>query len=849
MVTIAEREAEAKAISIPQRTIEFQREHQGREYAGRIEHIITERKAAKKRALSDVALAKIQEAKQIADQKTAEAKALAQWRERNKQAVLHPETGEQLGYAVTPAEQQSILEQRWWKETRGTTPYKEWAMGPVPMKQLSVYEPMGAILIEGKPYMPTSGGAPESIITRVGEAKSKERYNQVLGIPIPTKLDPGKMPRREIYIGGQWLPYKTSAEKQFVRERQKTIKLLQSEPDIGERALITAERRRVEEGALHPFWTPIKREGEKIQAKYLYPITQILPDIYLTKQQSQEFLKDQPIGVAPFAPYISMEMLDFTRGAYMGIKYEPIKAVAIGATFFAAPLVLKGAGAALSFAGKGVTALVGTTAISAAKFGIGAKVIAPIAKVGVKYGLPALYAGGIGLKIASFPQDKRAEQAGRIFSTEIAPMVIGGYAGAVFWPRVGTWIKSGGQKLVKEDIFPKEYLKQMKAGKEGIPTEPVKTHLELFTSKKYAPPGTKEPIMYHLAGGKFVGISKGSGGEKLLTVLTTKQMKALGLDVKAREAAGLFGAPYPSTHFARLGKSQLYGGDTLFSSYGSPRGIIAQPTKFLEAGIVKGQIRVPAGYAGIPGRIIGKTEPQAIIPEESILRFTGEKSYFWHKGYKIIFEKAIALKGPSFGDAIGETTKTLVSSSEFGGGYAYATTPASYAISSSISQLSYVPSSKPSTSYIPSSKIAPSYKVSKSLSMPKSISKMSIPSKSIISSKAISSIISPSLVNIPSPYILESSYTKPSGPPIFPEIRLPTYGKKKRVIGVRKSSVSTRYQPSLTGTVLGITIPKVPKMGRIGYIPARIRGIPKTWLKKARKAKKKKKKSIFDITF
>jgi len=100
--------------------------------------------------------------------------------------------------------------------------------------------------------------------------------------------------------------------------------------------------------------------------------------------------------------------------------------------------------------------------------------ISPITKA-ISIAAPTFYVGSIGARVALAPSpEKRGEVFGGIVTTEIAPMVAGGYLGSQFWSRVGTWVKPGGEKLVKEDIFSKEYLAQMKAGKVKIPTAPVK---------------------------------------------------------------------------------------------------------------------------------------------------------------------------------------------------------------------------------------------------------------------------------------------------------------------------------------------------------------------------------------
>src|SRR3990167_7054090 len=325
---------------------------------------------------------------------------------------------------------------------------------------------------------------------------------------------------------------------------------------------------------------------------------------------------------------------------------------------------------------------------------------------------------------------------GKILGTELIPATVGGLVASKFIPRVASWLQPPGQKLDLSKITPKEYYKKLKSGEIVIPQEPIAMHLKLFKEMKYAPPGSTKPVGYTFTGDEFLGIYQ-EKGIKYMKVLSTKELKAAGLDVKPREAIGTYIAPYPSLYFARLpiGKTEYYGG-SFSTPFTTPKGLIVEPSKF---------------------------------------KFTGERYSIWYKGYKIPLEKVTTTlrngKVP-----VGKEVKFTIDSS-YGMGKSYVTTPSSYLTLGLIPKYSYIKSSTYTTPPITS--IAPSLsKLSKISYTPSIVSKSSVSKvPSSITSIVPSASYLPRLSEVPKPSISKIPYSATPSVSRVPYVpsKVPTY--------------------------------------------------------------------------
>lgn len=494
---------------------------------------------------------------------------------------------------------------------------------------------------------------------------------------------------------------------------------------------------------------------------------------------------------------------EYTLGVSTGVIEKPVTSAAMAGLFFVAPSVISKV-AKVPFVTKALTfPLFKGTAF------------ATTGETLITGGLVGSYAGSVHWRISSTigPYEKGLT-TGRILGTEIIPGVVGGYAAAKILPRVETWFKPTGEKLPK--IVKEAVIKQ-----KGIPQVPVERHLGMFTSRKYAPKGAKAGG-YSLTAGEFLGRFKDTTGKEYFRVLTRKELLEMGIAAKKREATALFLGPYPSIHFARLpGEPTFYGG-TFGRPFESPTGLYYSPKGFKIAGISKGEILVPKGYAGVPGKIIGKPEPQALVPSASLGEFTGKVYSMWYKGYKLTFEEvqAFGMKG-----GVGlKGTGVTPSLSYYGPGKSSITTPSSYLLgvsssikvppSSAISSVapskvpspilsaivSYKPSKAPSPiiSYIPIYK--PSYTPSKIPSYP--ISKISKPLKSYLPSYTPPPIPPPPIPPpIPPPSI--STFGKPKAKSIIKDIFEAVSRRRGKEITLGKYGTQTEAERKLMGFLKG----------------------------------------------
>ena len=104
---------------------------------------------------------------------------------------------------------------------------------------------------------------------------------------------------------------------------------------------------------------------------------------------------------------------------------------------------------------------------------------------GIKYiekplaiGLTGLYTYSVGTRTAA--AKRPFGKLGEIGSTEVTPMIAGGYAGAKFWPKVTGYFRTRGRdEIAAEELGPEDVL----MGKGTFPTAPTGKHKELFLSK------------------------------------------------------------------------------------------------------------------------------------------------------------------------------------------------------------------------------------------------------------------------------------------------------------------------------------------------------------------------------
>lgn len=594
-------------------------------------------------------------------------------------------------------------------------------------------------------------------------------------------------------------------------------------------ARFLAKYERLEEQVKYKTTYPLAR---KIAMKTHLTLDTIIPSYFKTTTD----VGMKRIEKIPFTPFdvkpIGIEKAtgEFAVEYIKSLKERPIRAGVTFATFFILPPVSKGIGIALRTTARvtGISrvALKISPKIAKVTMPISKAITKGITKIGVKPEavkelgkvakgiaspgtlLTGAYVGTIGYEVYATPPGERAKKLGEVSALDITPMILGGYTGAKFFARASTWTKLGGTELKLKDITPPEYYEKLKIGKPGIPKEPVVKHKLLFESKKYAPKDVEKAVGYHLYGETPVGTYRTITGEKRFKVLSRKELAKLGVKTKPREAEALYISPYPSVHFARITEREIgfYGGK-LLDPYGTPGGFVVEPTKFKIASIIKTPkiktIGVKLGEAGVPGVIIKKQEPQALIPPGTELKF-GKRYYFKYKGYKVVLPKLEAIDKKVARDVAKrlakiDKLKLDISSSYYRGKIAYATTPESYAVGSYLRSIL----SKPS---IPISKVS-AYKVSK-ISKP-SISKISkLVSKisSKVSKVSVSKVAYTSYLPYPyrpktpySPYRVRPYRAKVAYPKIPPILR--RKARLKKAIRIKKE-YQQAYTPGFTSRIL-----------------------------------------------
>lgn len=550
-------------------------------------------------------------------------------------------------------------------------------------------------------------------------------------------------------------------------------------------------------------------------------------DISYKMTTKEGLLVEKPIIKGPdivrYAQLPGKTAEEYMQGEYEGIKSSPMKAAITGGLFFFGTGVL---GAGTKFV-KGTGVLAKITAAT----GITGKALKP-AVIITGVGLTTLYGTSVVERVKNpefLPGKSSAYKLGWISSTEIQPAIIGGYAGAEFWPRAESWWRLRGTKVIsKESLIEPQVL----AGKENYPqfkvgTTPTGARMEFYQGEYSLPRARGElptweehywisgyeggkayPEMLNPSGMWHTTISQ---YPDISRVMSPEQLAAQG--IKGSELPGLFGGPSVSPAFLRVGnRYSLYNVNTQIGiDWGeptanwinipkgietTPRGVkgLSQGYEFLLNTADKEKAYVTLGF-------YPKMEEQAILPPGAVFEKVTTKPIesFWLQGYKIGIQESTVIGGnkiripeginpqsiltgsassylinvPSYSAINPYSSAFLYASSGISGKYSYKSTP-SYSYTSPYSYTSYAPST-PSypkyTSYSPSVPSVPSYKY------------YSYPPSSII--KPLPATILPTL------------------PPQFFDL-----GSK---VSSQLRKQPFKYQPSFTASVLGIKSKRQPK--------------------------------------
>ena len=468
--------------------------------------------------------------------------------------------------------------------------------------------------------------------------------------------------------------------------------------------------------------------------------------------ESQEKLPSW-MRLSSFEQKFSGDVLGFSEGAYRGIKEKPAKTLVTAGVFFALPPVLSGVGkipAVATFSTTSAGKLLGT---------------------GAKYGLPALYTGSVVGRV--YGAEDRALKLGEISSTEIAPMVSGGYAGTKFWTKAGDIWRTWGRKEIQvEDILLKDIFTKKKTlvesgsyGYTGSPGyEKQRFDIGIFEKKGYG---------YHTTPEEFWDI-------KFTTAKGTS------------EIPGLYVAPSPSIYFAKAGKqpTSFYGG-SFFQPLGTPAIAQIYPKGFT----IKTASYGEAFVTGI------KPEIEAVIPPGAEFYKTTGDFYIKWEGRRIPIDTFTLTADTGRAGASTNTIKDIYSSYRGLGTPSYAVTPSSLLLGTGLSLTSSTTSSKistPSYSYAPklsSSIVSPPSRISVSKSS--KLKKPSYISKSYVSKTSLSRIYKSSLSKLYKssykPSYTYQSYTRYPSPPKPPKYPLlPSLKTMYRRQGRKPFSVQVR---------------------------------------------------------
>ncbi len=347
------------------------------------------------------------------------------------------------------------------------------------------------------------------------------------------------------------------------------------------------------------------------------------------------------------------------------------------------------------------------------------KVVTEPFKWVVGIGLPTLYGQAKYSEVKETPKSKKGEQIGRIISGEIEPMIVGSYAGQIFWSKAYGFLRTlGRERIPPEKIIHKDVLSSEELFKTS--TEP---HLKYFQEGKYQLPKIKG---YEDVIGSWHAEST-SKPSAFSDVIYKGIGKAGVITVGARELPGGYVSPSLSPYFLRTVPEGAYGfsGVDLFAggmptaAFVYPKGYELAPYK-TQAGLWDFLIgKAPKGYAYTHPASF-KSELEAIIPPGTI--FTRLKSPFYTvwKGVRVPIEQ-YSVAG--VGDALANVGKNLINIMNVpytSGGGGAVTSPFVYGLASSLSKtfyqppykLTYEPSYKPEYRLLAISEYEPYYKPS-----------------------------------------------------------------------------------------------------------------------------------------
>ena len=343
-----------------------------------------------------------------------------------------------------------------------------------------------------------------------------------------------------------------------------------------------------------------------------------------------------------------------SRGAYLEIKEHPTRAALTTAAIFVAPPVLK-------LVGKGVSLLpYGRAAI---------EIIEPTA-AGI---IAGFYAKGITERVKKAP-DKSIE-IGRVLSGQIAPLAIGGYAGAKVWPKVEGLFRTIGRKYVDPSkIIEPKVLK----GEALFPTAKPSKHLKLFKESEFKLPverytGTRytrgkwKLIPAAQAPVRALSVWHAGAGPAKLTAFSQIVHRGKGTVpfLTSEYLPGGFVSPSLSPYFLKIkgGYAQPIG-VKVFTPYGTPTAMFIYPKGIRTRGIKKipriGKLQYLfkgkdiRGVADVPKR---KAEIEALIPPKTRMKRIQRKFYTKFEGVRVPIDefkafgigKITAVKGKPMG--------------------------------------------------------------------------------------------------------------------------------------------------------------------------------------------------------
>jgi hypothetical protein len=472
---------------------------------------------------------------------------------------------------------------------------------------------------------------------------------------------------------------------------------------------------------------------------------------------------------------IGETLYDFETGYRRGLREQPGKTLAITGISFIAPTVIGKLGARIGIAK------------IAMKYPGTAEFLSEV----VKTGTIGIYVALSSLKVQAEPNYKmKVQRVGQIFSTEVSPMIVGGYAGLKTIPKIETYFKTYGAKEIPiKDIVAPEVL----LGKKKFATAPMKatrirtaqSQLEMFQQDLYKP---KEWAGYYPH-----ATPSGFGGKEVSILPGTSEIS--GTYVSGKGA---------SVYFLKIGQEKytLYGGN-LFGPSGVPEIMYFKPTQ-----LTTGGPRL-AGQAFIPGM---KSEVEAVITPGSTFKATPDKFFTVYKGQRVpisLYDYTGA-KQIATAKQVATITSMIKSSSSYGARSIGVTGPSSYiaALSYKKSLVSSIPSlpsrittiSKPSKPSIIPISTTPSKSITRLYSITPSMP--SYPSPSIPSMPSYPSPSIPSMPSYPSPSIPSMpSYPSPSIPsmpsyPSVPSVTSKILKPSKQIMPkILMPSFASKYKP------------------------------------------------------